>query len=97
MRVRDHAKNSAPNMQSASCERDTVPPSTGIFMFSRARANLPYGARDPVPGPHRRPASSCRTRCFLDCRCPRMSGVDVVREIGAPDQQATIFVTAYDE
>jgi len=26
-----------------------------------------------------------------------MSGVDVVREIGAPDQQATIFVTAYDE
>ncbi|HEX8903607.1 MAG TPA: LytTR family DNA-binding domain-containing protein [Longimicrobiaceae bacterium] len=34
---------------------------------------------------------------FLDVQMPRMSGVDVVREIGPAELPATIFVTAYDE
>jgi two-component system LytT family response regulator len=34
---------------------------------------------------------------FLDVQMPRMSGVDVVREIGTERMPATIFVTAYDE
>jgi two-component system, LytTR family, response regulator len=34
---------------------------------------------------------------FLDVQMPRMTGLDVVREIGPADMPATIFVTAYDE
>lgn len=34
---------------------------------------------------------------FLDVQMPRLSGVDVVREIGTACMPATIFVTAYDE
>lgn len=34
---------------------------------------------------------------FLDVQMPRMSGLDVVREIGTARMPATIFVTAYDE
>lgn len=34
---------------------------------------------------------------FLDVQMPRMSGLDVVREIGPAELPATIFVTAYDE
>src|SRR5215207_7153484 len=33
---------------------------------------------------------------FLDVQMPRMTGLDVVREIGPADMPATIFVTAYD-
>ena len=34
---------------------------------------------------------------FLDVQMPRMTGLDVVREIGAASMPATIFVTAYDQ
>lgn len=34
---------------------------------------------------------------FLDVQMPRMSGLEVVREIGPAQLPATIFVTAYDE
>jgi two-component system LytT family response regulator len=34
---------------------------------------------------------------FLDVQMPRKTGVEVVREIGAPNMPATIFVTAYDQ
>jgi two-component system LytT family response regulator len=34
---------------------------------------------------------------FLDVQMPRMTGLDVVREIGPERMPATIFVTAYDE
>jgi two-component system LytT family response regulator len=34
---------------------------------------------------------------FLDVQMPRMSGLDVVREIGPAAMPATIFVTAYDQ
>jgi two-component system LytT family response regulator len=34
---------------------------------------------------------------FLDVQMPRMSGLDVVREIGPTEMPATIFVTAYDQ
>ncbi len=34
---------------------------------------------------------------FLDVQMPRMSGLDVVRELGPAELPATIFVTAYDE
>ena len=34
---------------------------------------------------------------FLDVQMPRMSGLDVLREIGPSRMPATIFVTAYDE
>ena len=34
---------------------------------------------------------------FLDVQMPRMTGLDVVREIGAAHMPATIFVTAYDQ
>jgi two-component system LytT family response regulator len=34
---------------------------------------------------------------FLDVQMPRMSGLDVLREIGPSGMPATIFVTAYDE
>ena len=33
---------------------------------------------------------------FLDVQMPGKTGIDVVREIGADDMPATIFVTAYD-
>jgi two-component system LytT family response regulator len=33
---------------------------------------------------------------FLDVQMPRMSGLDVVKTIGATEMPATIFVTAYD-
>ena len=34
---------------------------------------------------------------FLDVQMPRMTGLDVVRAIGAAEMPATIFVTAYDQ
>jgi two-component system LytT family response regulator len=34
---------------------------------------------------------------FLDVQMPRMTGLDVLREIGPERMPATIFVTAYDE
>jgi two-component system, LytTR family, response regulator len=34
---------------------------------------------------------------FLDVQMPRMTGLDVVREIGPAHMPATIFVTAYDQ
>jgi two-component system LytT family response regulator len=34
---------------------------------------------------------------FLDVQMPGKTGLDVVREIGADDMPATIFVTAYDQ
>ncbi|HEY8483146.1 MAG TPA: LytTR family DNA-binding domain-containing protein [Longimicrobiales bacterium] len=34
---------------------------------------------------------------FLDVQMPRMSGLDVVREIGTEEMPATIFITAYDQ
>jgi two-component system LytT family response regulator len=34
---------------------------------------------------------------FLDVQMPRMSGLDVVRAIGAAAMPATVFVTAYDQ
>ena len=34
---------------------------------------------------------------FLDVQMPEMTGLEVVREIGADQMPVTIFVTAYDE
>jgi two-component system, LytTR family, response regulator len=34
---------------------------------------------------------------FLDVHMPQMSGLEVLREIGAPQMPATVFVTAYDQ
>jgi two-component system LytT family response regulator len=34
---------------------------------------------------------------FLDVQMPRMSGLDVVRELGPAEMPATVFVTAYDQ
>src|SRR5215212_2595408 len=34
---------------------------------------------------------------FLDVQMPGKTGLDVVREVGADEMPATIFVTAYDQ
>lgn len=34
---------------------------------------------------------------FLDIEMPRMSGIDVVREVGPQSMPCTVFVTAYDQ
>src|SRR5688500_16637495 len=38
-----------------------------------------------------------RDLVFLDVQSPRMTGLDVVREIGPAYMRAPIFVTAYDQ